>query len=104
MYPVLELVGSSPTSWEDAVKTAIASSSASLWNLRIAEVEELDVKLDDQGKIAEYRAKIRISLKYDNWKADLGWKVPRADRLRPAGERPTSVQENPKPSLADRQY
>jgi hypothetical protein len=104
MYPVLELVGSSPTSWEDAVKTAIASSSASLWNLRIAEVKDLDAKLDDQGKIAEYRAKIRISLKYDNWKTDLGWKVPRADRLRPVGESPTSGQENPKPSPTDRQY
>jgi hypothetical protein len=104
MYPVLELVGSSPTSWEDAVRTAIERSSALLWNLRIAEVKELDVKLDDQGKIAEYRAKIRLSLKYDNWKADLGWKVPRADRLRPAGERPTSGQENPKPSPTDRQY
>ena len=93
MYPVLELVGSSPTSWEDAVRTAIERSSALLWNLRIAEVKELDVKLDDQGKIAEYRAKIRLSLKYDNWKADLGWKVPMADRLRPAGGGPPQARK-----------
>jgi len=36
----------------------------------------LDVKLDEKGKIFEYRAKIKLSLKYDNWKVDLGWKVP----------------------------
>jgi hypothetical protein len=93
-YPVLELVGSSPVSWEDAVRTAIERSSALLWNLRIAEVRELDVRLDDEGKIAEYRAKIRLSLKYDNWKVDLGWKVPRTGRLLPAGESLTSRQED----------
>ncbi len=52
-------------------------ASESLWNLRIAEVKELDVSLDDEGKIVAYRAKIKVSFKYDNWKVELGWKVPR---------------------------
>ncbi len=77
MYPVIELVGSSPTSWEDAVKNAIATASESLWKLRIAEVTELDVTLDDNGKITAYRAKIKASFEYDNWKVELGWKAPR---------------------------
>jgi hypothetical protein len=38
---------------------------------------QLDVKLDDKGKIASYRAKIKFSLKYDNWKVELGWKAQR---------------------------
>ncbi len=79
IYPVIELVGSSPTSWEDAARNAIETASESLWNLRIAEVVELDVTMDDNGKIAAYRAKIRVSFKYDSWKAELGWKVPRGD-------------------------
>ncbi len=79
IYPVIELVGSSPTSWEDAVRNAIDTASESLWDLRIAEVKELDVSLDDEGKIAAYRIKIRASFKYDSWKAELGWKVPRGD-------------------------
>jgi flavin-binding protein dodecin len=51
-------------------------ASESLWNLRIGEVAQLDVKLDDQGMIALYRARIKLSLKYDNWKEELGWKGP----------------------------
>ena len=77
IYPFLELVGSSPTSWEDAARNAIDVAVESIWNLRIAEVMELDVKLDEKGKISEYRTKIKISLKYDNWKVELGWKVPK---------------------------
>ena len=77
IYPVTELVGSSPISWEDAARNAIDMASESLWSTRIAKVTELDVKLDDNGKIAEYRVKIGLSFKYDNWKVELGWKVPR---------------------------
>lgn len=76
-YPVIELVGSSPTSWEDAAKNAIDTASESLWNLRVAEVIELDATLDDKGKITAYRARIRVSFKYDNWKVELGWKPER---------------------------
>jgi len=73
------LVGSSPNSWEDAARNAIDTACESLWNLRIGEVMELDVKLDDKGKIDTYRVKMKFSFKYDNWKAELGWK---ADRCR----------------------
>jgi len=79
IYPVMELVGSSPVSWEDAARAAIDTASESIRDLRIAEITELDVRLDDQGKIAAYRAKIRVSFRYDNWKMDLGWKVPKGD-------------------------
>ncbi|MDD1748472.1 MAG: dodecin family protein [Methanothrix sp.] len=69
------MVGTSPTSWEDAARNAVGMASKSLWNLRIGEVTELDVKLDEKGKIASYRAKIKFSFKYDNWKSELGWKA-----------------------------
>jgi len=82
VYPFIELVGSSPTSWEDAARNAIEKASQSLWDLRIAEVTQLDVKLDGKGKISEYRARIKFSLKYDNWKVELGWKVPRGSSSR----------------------
>jgi flavin-binding protein dodecin len=76
IYPVIELVGSSPISWEDAARNAVDKASKLLWNLRIGEVVQLDVKLDDQGKIARYRTRIKLSLKYDNWKEELGWEGP----------------------------
>jgi len=76
VYRSIELVGSSPISWEDAAKEAIDSANESLWNLRVAEVAELDAKLDGKGNIISYRTKLRVSFKYDNWKVDLGWKVP----------------------------
>jgi len=64
IYKVIELIGSSPTSWEDAVKNVVETASKTLSDLRVAEVKELDVKLDDKGKIAAYRAKVRLSFKY----------------------------------------
>jgi dodecin len=75
VYPIIELVGSSPNSWEEATKNAIKAASKSIWSLRIAEVRELDVKIDDQGNITAYRAKLRLSMKYDDWKEELGWKA-----------------------------
>ena len=50
IYPFLELVGSSPTSWEDAIRNAIDTASESIWILRIAEVTELDAKLAKREK------------------------------------------------------
>lgn len=76
VYPFVELVGSSPNSWEEAAKNAIKAASKSIWCLRIAEVKELDAKIDDQGNIIAYRAKLRVSLKHDDWKKELGWKAP----------------------------
>ena len=65
VYKVIELVGSSPKGWEDAVKTVVETASTSVRDMRVAEVKELDVRLDDSGKIAEYRAKVRLSFKYE---------------------------------------
>ncbi len=79
MYRFIELVGSSPISWEDAARNAIDTARESLWNVKVAGVKELDITLDDNGKIDTYRVKINISFKYDNWKIELGWKVPKGD-------------------------
>ena len=64
VYKVIELIGTSKTNWEDAVKTVVDRATKTLRDLRIAEVKELDVKLEN-GKIAEYRAKVRLSFKYE---------------------------------------
>jgi dodecin len=64
VYKVIELVGTSPTSWEEAVKTIIGRATKTIRDLRIAEVKELDVRLE-KGKIVEYRAKVRLSFKYE---------------------------------------
>jgi flavin-binding protein dodecin len=65
IYTAIALVGSSPISFEDAVRNAVDTASESLRDLRIAEVTELDVRLDDKGKIAAYRAKVNISFRYE---------------------------------------
>lgn len=62
IYKFIELVGTSPDSWEDAVKCVVDKASETLKDLRVAEVKELDVKLEN-GKIVAYRAKVRISFK-----------------------------------------
>lgn len=64
VYKVIELVGTSPRSWEEAVQNVVATASKTLRDLRIAEIRELDVRLDN-GKITEYRAKVRLSFKYE---------------------------------------
>jgi hypothetical protein len=63
VYKVIELVGTSSDSWEKAAAAAIQKASASLRDLRIAEVVELDMQLDD-GKILAYRARVKVSFKY----------------------------------------
>jgi len=64
IYKVIELVGTSPRSWEEAVQNIVNTSSKSLRDMRIAEVKELDVRLEN-GKIVEYRAKVNLSFKYE---------------------------------------
>ena len=64
VYKVIELVGTSPDSWESAAASAIARAGESLRDLRIAEVVELDMQLED-GKIRAYRAKVKVSFKYE---------------------------------------
>jgi dodecin len=63
VYKVITIIGSSPESWEKAAAAAIAQASKSLQDLRIAEVEELDMQLGE-GKILAYRAKIKVSFRY----------------------------------------
>ena len=64
VYKIIELVGTSTESWEKAAAAAIARASQSLRDLRIAEISELDMQLDD-GKIECYRAKVKVSFKYE---------------------------------------
>lgn len=63
VYKIIELVGTSETSWEDAAKTAVERASQTLADLRIAEVGELDMKLEN-GKVTAYRARVKLSFKY----------------------------------------
>jgi len=64
VYKVIELVGTSTESWEKATAAAIALASKSLRDLRVAEVSSLDVTLED-GKVKAYRAKVKVSFKYE---------------------------------------
>ena len=63
VYKVIELVGTSETSWEDAAKNAVETASKSLRDLRIAEVSTLDMKVE-AGKVVAYRARVKLSFKY----------------------------------------
>lgn len=65
VYKVVELVGTSTESWEKAASAAVERASKSLKNLRVAEVSELDMKVED-GKITGYRAKVKVSFKYED--------------------------------------
>ena len=67
VYKIIQLVGTSENSWEEAAKTAVETASHHLKNLRIAEVEKLDMKIED-GKVVGYRAKINVSFKYESGK------------------------------------
>ena len=63
VYKIITLVGTSPESWEKAAAAAVARAAKTLRDLRVAEIEELDMHLEN-GKILAYRAKVRISFKY----------------------------------------
>jgi hypothetical protein len=63
-YKVVELVGTSPDSWERAAQVALEEARQSLRDLRIAEVEALDIHLDEAGQIVAYRTKLKVSFKY----------------------------------------
>jgi flavin-binding protein dodecin len=64
VYKVIELVGTSTEGWEQAVGAAVARASQSVRDLRIAEVSELDVQIEN-GSVMAYRAKIKVSFKYE---------------------------------------
>lgn len=64
VYKVIELVGTSTESWEKAAAAAVKRASKSLRDLRIAEIVQLDMSLND-GKIEAYRAKVKVSFKFE---------------------------------------
>jgi flavin-binding protein dodecin len=64
VYKVIELVGTSEESWEKAAAAAVSLASKSLRDLRIAEIVELDMQLED-GHVRTYRAKVKLSFKYE---------------------------------------
>lgn len=63
IYKVIELIGTSPNSWEEAAKNAVETAGKSLKNLRIAEAVEFDIKVEE-GKVTAYRARVKVSFKY----------------------------------------
>ncbi len=64
VYKVIELVGTSADSWEEAAKNAVETAGKSLKELRVAEVRELDMKLEN-GQVVAYRVKVKLSFKYE---------------------------------------
>lgn len=64
VYKVIELIGTSTESWEKAAAAAITRAGETLRDLRVAEVSELDLQLKD-GKVETYRAKVKVSFKYE---------------------------------------
>lgn len=64
VYRVIDVIGTSTTSWEDAAKNAVATASKSLRDLRIAEVSKLDMKVE-HGKAVAFRARVQLSFKYE---------------------------------------
>ena len=63
VYKVIELVGTSTTSWEEAAKAAVETAAKSLSDLRVAEVSKLDMKVEG-GRVTAYRARVNLSFKY----------------------------------------
>jgi flavin-binding protein dodecin len=63
VYKVIRIIGTSPNSWEEAAKNAVEEASKHLRDMRIGEVELLDMRIED-GKVIEYRARIHVSFRY----------------------------------------
>jgi flavin-binding protein dodecin len=64
VYKIVEVIGQSSTSWEEAARSAVKTASKSLRDLRIAEITKLDVKIED-GKVTAFRARLSLSFKYE---------------------------------------
>jgi flavin-binding protein dodecin len=64
-YKIIELVGSSPKSWEEAANNAVTKAAKSLRDLRIAEIVQLDMKVED-NKVTAYRARVKVSFRYED--------------------------------------
>ena len=68
-YRVIRIIGTSPTSWEDAARSAVEQAAEHLEDLRVAEVELLDMRMED-NKVIEYRARVHASFRYNPQKHD----------------------------------
>jgi len=64
VYKVIEVIGTSESSWEEAAKNAVETAAKSLSDIRVGEVNELDMRVEN-GKVTAYRAKVKISFKYN---------------------------------------
>lgn len=64
IYKVIDLVGTSPTSWEEAARVAVETAAKNIRDLRVAEVIKLDMKVEN-GKVTAFRARVNISFKYE---------------------------------------
>ncbi len=64
-YKIIDLIGSSDQSWEQAVKNAVETASESIKHPRVAEVKEMDCTIDENGHVTAYRCKVSLSFKYD---------------------------------------
>jgi flavin-binding protein dodecin len=64
VYRVIDVIGTSSKSWEDAARSAVETAGASLRDLRVAEIAKLDMKID-KGKVVAYRARVQLSFKYE---------------------------------------
>ena len=65
VYKVIEVIGTSTVSWEEAAKNAVETAGKNLKNLRIAEINKLDMKVED-GRVAAFRARVGLSFKYES--------------------------------------
>ena len=66
VYKVVEIVGTSPDSWEDAAAAAVSRASSSLRDLRVAEVQKFDLTIGDDGSVEAYRVKLSVSFKFED--------------------------------------
>ena len=64
VYKIIQVIGSSPNSWEEAAKSAVDNAGKHLRDLRIAEIEKLDMRIEN-NKVMEYRARVNISFRYE---------------------------------------
>jgi flavin-binding protein dodecin len=64
VYRVTEVIGTSTNSWEEAARNAVSTAAGTLRDLRIAEIEKLDVKIEE-GKVVQFRARLALSFKYE---------------------------------------
>ncbi|MEZ4516442.1 MAG: dodecin family protein [Chloroflexota bacterium] len=66
VYKVIEVIGTSATSWEEAARSAVETAGESIRDLRVAEITKLDMRLNDDGEVVEFRARVMISFKYED--------------------------------------